>query len=63
MLHDSQVWKQILITWRLVVAAMPERPELQEPFAFMQAYMLPSRLPAPAPAPVPAPPTATPAVQ
>jgi hypothetical protein len=29
----------MLTTWRLIVAAMPERVELQEPFAFMQDYM------------------------
>ncbi len=62
MLHDSQVWKSILSTWRLIVAAMPDRPELQGPFAFMQAYMAPSRksAPEPAPAPAPAPPAAIP---
>jgi hypothetical protein len=36
---QSQAWKSMLSTWRLVVAAMPDRPELEQPFAFMQQYM------------------------
>ncbi len=39
MLQDSQAWKSMLSNWRLVVAAMPDRPDLQAPFAFMQDYM------------------------
>lgn len=39
MLQDSQAWKSMLSNWRLVVAAMPDRPELEAPFSFMQDYM------------------------
>ena len=39
MLQDSQAWKSMLSNWRLVVAAMPDRPELEASFAFMQDYM------------------------
>ena len=39
MMDDSQTWKSILDTWRLVVAAMPNHPELEQPFVFMQQYM------------------------
>ncbi len=37
--HDSNLWKDVLATWRLVGAAMPNHPELETPFAFMQEYM------------------------
>jgi hypothetical protein len=47
MLQDSQAWKSILSNWRLVQAAMPDRPELEAPFAFMQAYMALTRSTAP----------------
>ena len=50
--QESQAWKSMLSTWRLIVAAMPERVELQEPFAFMQDYMSVTRsTPTPPPAP------------
>ena len=39
MMHDSETWKSILDTWRLVVAAMPNHPELEQPFVFMQQDM------------------------
>jgi hypothetical protein len=39
MLQDSQAWKSMLSNWRLVQAAMPDRPDLEAPFAFMQEYM------------------------
>ncbi len=39
MLQDAEAWKGILSNWRLIQAAMPDRPELQGPFAFMQEYM------------------------
>ena len=57
MLHDAQLWKSILSTWRLVVAALPNHPELEGPFAFMQDYMSVGRSAPPAP-PTPAPPSA-----
>ena len=51
MLQDSQAWKSLLSNWRLVMAAMPDRPELEGPFAFMQQYMSVTRsTPPPAPA-------------
>ncbi len=37
--HDSNLWGNVLSTWRLIVAAMPNHPELEAPFAFMQEYM------------------------
>jgi hypothetical protein len=37
--QESQAWKSILSTWRLVVAALPDRAALEQPFAFMQEYM------------------------
>ena len=43
MVQDSQAWKSLLSSWRLVQAAMPDRPELEAPFAFMQQYMSTSR--------------------
>ncbi|MFI5398456.1 MAG: hypothetical protein ACHQ9S_23225 [Candidatus Binatia bacterium] len=58
MVHDSQMWKTIMSTWRMVVAAMPDHPELEEPFAFMQAYMSVTRSAPPAQTPA-APPSAT----
>ena len=52
MLQDSQAWKSMLSNWRLVVAAMPDRPELEAPFAFMQDYMSVTRsTPPPQPSP------------
>jgi hypothetical protein len=39
MVQESQAWKSMLSTWRLVVAAMPDRPELEQPFAFMHQYI------------------------
>ena len=39
MVHDSRAWKSMLSNWRLVQAAMPDRPELEQLFAFMQDYM------------------------
>jgi hypothetical protein len=39
MVQESQAWKSMLSTWRLVVAATPDRPELEQPFAFMHEYM------------------------
>ncbi|HXQ24495.1 MAG TPA: hypothetical protein VN812_22630 [Candidatus Acidoferrales bacterium] len=56
MLHDSQLWKSIMATWRMIVAAMPDHPELEQPFAFMQEYMSTSRS---KPAPPPTPPVTT----
>jgi hypothetical protein len=53
MLHDSQVWKSIMSTWRMIVAAMPDHPELEEPFGFMQAYMSVTRSTPAAQTPVP----------
>ena len=35
MMQESQAWKSMLSTWQLVIAAMPDRPELEQPFAFM----------------------------
>ena len=55
---DSQAWKSVLSNWRLVTAAMADRPELEAAFAFMQDYMARKRpaatpaLAADAPAPV-----------
>jgi len=43
MLQDSQAWKSMLSDWRLVQAAMPDRPDLEAPFAFMQEYMAVTR--------------------
>ncbi|MFI5364158.1 MAG: hypothetical protein ACHQ4J_00910 [Candidatus Binatia bacterium] len=54
MLQDSQAWKSMLSNWRLVVAAMPDRPDLEAPFAFMQAYMSVARSTPPAPTATPA---------
>ena len=54
MVQDSQAWKSMLSAWRLVGAAMPDRPELEEPFAFMQEYMSVSRSAAPTTPPAPA---------
>jgi len=39
LLQDSQAWKSMLSNWRLVLAAMPDRLDLEAPFAFMQEYM------------------------
>ncbi len=39
MVHESQAWKSMLSVWRLVQAATPDRPELEQPVAFMQEYM------------------------
>lgn len=50
MAQESLAWKSMLSSWRLIVAAMPDRVELQEPFAFMQDYMSVTRS-APPPAP------------
>jgi len=49
MLQDSQAWKSMLSNWRLVTAAMPDRPELEQPFAFMQDYMSVTRSTPPSP--------------
>jgi hypothetical protein len=54
MMQDSHAWKSVLSTWRLVVAAMPDRPELENPFAFMQQYMSTSRSTPPPQSPPPA---------
>lgn len=51
MLQDSQAWKSMLSNWRLVMAAMPDRPELEQPFAFMQDYMSVTRSTPPPPTP------------
>jgi hypothetical protein len=45
--HDSQLWKSIMATWRLVVAALPAHPDLETPFAFMREYMSTSSRSAP----------------
>ena len=37
MLQDSQAWKSMLSNWRLVVAAIPDRPELEASFARLHA--------------------------
>ena len=47
MVQDSQAWKSMLSNWRLIQAAMPEHPELEPPFAFMQDYMSVPRSTAP----------------
>jgi len=39
MLHDAQLWKAMLSMWRVIVASMPDRPDLERAFGFMQAYM------------------------
>ncbi len=57
----SQAWTRLLESWRLVKAALPVRPELQAPFAFMKEYMSNSRTApetpsAPPPATAPTPP-------
>ena len=57
MVQDSQAWRSLLSSWRQVQAAMPDRPEFEEPFAFMQEYMSPGRSSVP---PTPTPPKATP---
>jgi hypothetical protein len=44
--QEAQAWKSMLSTWQLTVT-MPERVELQEPFAFMQDYMCVTRSPPP----------------
>jgi len=51
MLQDSQSWKSMLSNWRLVVVAMPDRPELEASFAFMQDYMSVNRSTPPPQAP------------
>jgi hypothetical protein len=51
MVQDSQAWKSMLSNWRLVIAAMPDRPELEAPFAFMQDYMSVTRSTPQPPAP------------
>jgi hypothetical protein len=43
LIQDSQAWKSMLSNWRLVQAAMPDRPDLEAPFAFMQEYMTVTR--------------------
>src|SRR5437879_618992 len=50
MMQDSETWRSMLAAWRFVQAIMPEHPELEEPFAFMQEYMSVTRT-APAPTP------------
>ena len=51
MVQDSHAWKSMLSSWRLVQAAMPERPDLEASFAFMQDYMSVTRsAPPPSPA-------------
>ena len=37
--QQATTWKATTATWRRVVAAMPEQPELRDAFAFMQDYM------------------------
>jgi len=55
MLHDAQLWKAMLSMWRVIVASMPDRPDLERAFGFMQTYMSVGRnAPEPVP-PVPAP--------
>jgi len=49
--QDSQAWKSMLANWRLVTAAMPDRPDLQPAFAFMQEYMAVKRSGTPPPPP------------
>ena len=51
MLQDSQAWRSMLSNWRLVVAAMPDRPELEASFTFMQDYMSVTRSTPPPQAP------------
>ena len=42
-MQEAQAWKSVRSAWRSVLAAMPDHPELEEPFAFMQDYMAASR--------------------
>ena len=39
MVAESDAWKGMLTTWRMIVAVLPERPDLQHRFAFMSDYM------------------------
>lgn len=36
---QSEAWKSTLSNWRMIVASMPDRPELEDAFAFMTQYM------------------------
>lgn len=37
--QEASSWKAMMSTWRRIVAAMPDQPELEDAFAFMTEYM------------------------
>ena len=39
MVAESDAWKGMLTTWRMIVAVLPDRADLQHRFAFMSDYM------------------------